>query len=740
MIELKNVSKFYYQNGVIASGFSKVNLKFKMGEFVVITGESGSGKSTLLNVISGLDSYEEGEMYINGEETSHYTEADFEDYRRKYIGNIFQNFNLVNSYTVYQNIELVLLLNGEKKKNIKNKILDIIDTVGLKKFKNTKVSKLSGGQKQRVAIARALAKETPIIVADEPTGNLDTKSARQIMKLLHDISKNKLVIIVTHNKEQVEEYATRLIQMHDGRVLEDKVISKPSNDIEAEVKDYKNITILNRLRLGIRNTYNILPKFLLIFLVFFFVSVILIFEYSSFKEGEYNLELTGNNYIFSNTDTKRIVIKKNDKSPITENDLDTLKEISNVSKVVSDDVLLDTRVFVRDKDYNYYIDATIDSIDAFDGILDYGRMPENESEVIALAATYDWYLNDDYENVLDTEFYIGTVNNQSNANKKVKIVGIKKTDKYRDNNIFYLSDSIIEYLRFGVNEQYSDIRIHFESKYYESNSYSYHLIPTANVPKGFVYISEDMTYQCPNMNCNNRLLKVIVSNIYYNQELDLRVNKIYNKNNYKNLTGITNEYEDIVGSIFVNIDDYNDLFNRNTYQSSIFVDDERNLDNVDNKLQELGYKTLVIKNTIVNEGRMLSTFMRIFSTMTTIVLVIALFFIAYFVIKIILKSRSIYYTTVRILGGSRKITKQLLDIELFANATSAYAIWMILILLSKANIINVKTINDMLPFISLSECIIIYVILILMSQLISNRFARKIFKQTVMKTYREEAL
>ena len=118
MIKLKNVSKFYYSKGVIASGFNKINLEFNIGEFVAITGESGSGKSTLLNVISGLDTYEEGEMYIDGKETSHYTEKDFEDYRRKYIGNIFQNFNLVNSYTVYQNIELVLLLNGEKKKNI----------------------------------------------------------------------------------------------------------------------------------------------------------------------------------------------------------------------------------------------------------------------------------------------------------------------------------------------------------------------------------------------------------------------------------------------------------------------------------------------------------------------------------------------------------------------------------------------------------------------------------------------
>src|SRR5574344_1522040 len=129
MIELKNVSKYYYNKGIIASGFTKVSLKFDKGEFVAVTGESGSGKSTLLNVISGLDSYEEGEMYINGQETSGYTEQDFEIYRKKYIGNIFQNFNLVNSYTVYQNVELVLLINGYKKHQIKKKILETLEKV-----------------------------------------------------------------------------------------------------------------------------------------------------------------------------------------------------------------------------------------------------------------------------------------------------------------------------------------------------------------------------------------------------------------------------------------------------------------------------------------------------------------------------------------------------------------------------------------------------------------------------------
>ena len=251
MLKLENVSKIYYTNGIVATGISKVNLELNIGEFVVITGESGSGKSTLLNVISGIDSYEEGEMYINGKETSHYTEKDFEEYRKKYIANIFQSFNLINSYTVYQNVELVLLLNGYKRKQIKKKVLDIIDKVGLTKFKNTKVSKLSGGQKQRVAIARAIVKDTPIIVADEPTGNLDTKSAYEIIELLKNVAKDKLVVIVTHNIEQVEKYATRIIKMHDGRMIQNTEIKNINEDSKITQASGKNITIPNQYRLGI---------------------------------------------------------------------------------------------------------------------------------------------------------------------------------------------------------------------------------------------------------------------------------------------------------------------------------------------------------------------------------------------------------------------------------------------------------------------------------------------------------
>ena len=740
MIELKNVSKFYYQNGMIASGFTKINLKLNIGEFVVITGESGSGKSTLLNVISGLDTYEEGEMYINGEETSHYREVDFEDYRRKYIGNIFQNFNLVNSYTVYQNVELVLLLNGAKKKDIKTKVLDIISTVGLTRYKNTKVSKLSGGQKQRVAIARALAKETPIIVADEPTGNLDTKSAKQIMKLLHEISKDKLVIIVTHNKEQVEEYATRLIQMHDGRILEDKVIKKVKNDNEVELKEYKNITISNRLRLGFRNTFNIFTKFALILLVFLFVSSALLFEYTSLKKRSEDLELSGMNMYFTNSDTKRIVLKKNDNSEISDNDLKELGKLEHVNRVVEDDILLDTEVVLQDSEYRYYLQGNVDDIATYEGGVDYGRMPENDHEAIVIAATYDWYLEEDRDNVMNIELTIRNSNGYDpTVGEKVKIVGIKESDTYRNNSMYYVSSKIIDNLRFSINIEYSKTSFVFEGKYYETGMYR-NITPSDNVPSGHVYISDAMEMYCPYYNCVGRSFNISVSNIYYSQNLYLTVSKIYTKKNYKNLLNIDTPYEDIeyLEPIYINTEDYNKLFTKSTYQSSIFVDDEDNLYIVNDKLAEMGYKTLVIKDSIVDDGRTVAIIMQIVSTIFTVGLVVALFFISYFVIKIILKSRSIYFTTIRILGANRCIAKQILDIELFVNATLAYIICVLSIYMVKIGVFDIESIKALLPFIGLKEIIIMYAILIIMSQLISNRFARKIFKNSVMKTMAEE--
>ena len=222
LLTLKDIGKIYVSEGNVAVGIRGVNLSFDRGEFVAITGKSGSGKSTLLNVISGMDSYEEGELYIEEQTTSHYLQPEWEEYRQKYISFIFQDYNIIESFTVLQNVELALM-HIEDKKARRERAMELIRRVGLASHVKQKGSKLSGGQKQRTVIARALAKDSPIILADEPTGNLDPKNSWEIMSLLEDINKRgTTVVVVTHNQEIVDRMQKRVITLKNGRVISDE--------------------------------------------------------------------------------------------------------------------------------------------------------------------------------------------------------------------------------------------------------------------------------------------------------------------------------------------------------------------------------------------------------------------------------------------------------------------------------------------------------------------------------------
>lgn len=737
MLELKNVSKFYYNKGVIASGFSKVNLKLNMGEFVAITGESGSGKSTLLNVISGLDSYEEGEMYIYGKETSHYTEKDFENFRRKYISNIFQTFNLVNSYTVYQNIELVLLLNGYKKRKIKKQVLELIKKVDLYKFRNTKVSKLSGGQKQRVAIARALAKETPIIIADEPTGNLDSESSKGVIKLLSEIAKDKLVIIVTHNYEQVEPFVTRKITMHDGRILEDKTIKKVENKkINEEELNFKNISFLNQIRLGIRNTFNIFGKFILLFAVFLFMTVALISEYSSFKEQEYLSKTSGYNYNFQDTSLNRIVINKKDKTPFSDEEYKNLEEMENVDFIVKNDLLLDENLELTDNN-NIYLYGKATNIMTFKEKLDIGRNPENENEVIIEGPEYDYYLGQMKDEILEKEFSLA-YQGIPDEDTKLKVVGIKYTNNssmYGPDTKIYVNEMVLDKLKYRINQNYSSMKVLFLDKYYDSDYGNFRIYPINKVPQGSAYVSYDLTYYNNGYSIINKPIRIELKNLFYEDSLDLNITKTYTKNNLKSLLGLSN-YEEINGCVFINTDDYNTLFNKAPYQSSVFVKDNEKIDETNNKLNEMGYRTLVMKDTLVDEGT--TQVIQIVRTVVTIGLVITLFFISYFIIKIILKSRNVYFTTIRMLGASKKITKHLLIIELFTVSNLAYLITIGAVLLQFYEVVNIPFINTVLDYFKLKDYVLLYVLLTGISYLISLKYAKKLFEKSSIKTYNEE--
>lgn len=730
MIRLKNVSKFYYSKGVIASGFTKVNLKLDMGEFVAITGESGSGKSTLLNVISGLDSYEEGEMYINGEETSHYTEKDFENYRRTYIGNIFQSFNLVNSYSVYQNIELILLLNGEKKKDIKDKVNELIQKVGLEKFKNTKVSKLSGGQKQRVAIARALAKDTPIIIADEPTGNLDEKSAKEVIQLLSQIAKDKLVIVVTHNYEQVEPYVTRKIKMHDGKIIEDKVIRPVEKQKNPKTHTYKNITFANKIRLGIRNAFNIIPKFLLVFAVYFFITSALLSEYASFKKEEHLSSLEGYNWVFTDLSTNRIVVKKENGEPFLDADYQKIEEIEAVKSISKNDLLVDGEIYLNsDVSYVY---GTAMELNTFDKELDLGRMPTNDYEII-IEGSPDYYFMS--EELLNSELNREDLNTaQIKEDYKLKVVGMKyteeETNSYSSSTKIYVSDKVMKDIEKEINERYSTIKTLYQNQYT-----SYLVAPNDNVPIGKAYVSQEFEYLAENVNPIGKMIEIEVENMYYDEKLNVTIDKIYTKNNLETLLKLK-DYEENAGTIFISTQDYNNLFNKNVYQSSVFVEDSRDVEEVAKELQDMGIKTLAIKDTLVSDGA--SEILRIFKTVVTIVVVVALLFVSYFIIKIILKSRNVYFSTIRMLGATKKICKNLLVIELFVVSNLAFFAFIGLILLVQNNIITIDYLNNLITYLSIRDYVLLYSILILMSYITSLKFAKSIFKKTAMNAYKEE--
>ena len=237
MLEIKKISKSYKTENFVQQALNQVSLQFRKNEFVSILGPSGSGKTTLLNIIGGLDHYDTGDLIINSKSTKNYKENDWNAYRNNCIGFIFQNYNLIGHISILENVEMGMTLSGVGTKEKKKRAKEALEKVGLLEHTHKKPNQLSGGQMQRVAIARALANNPDIILADEPTGALDTKTSEQIMNLIKEISKDKLVIMVTHNRELAEKYSTRIVELKDGKLIKD------SNPVEKEEKESKGFTI-----------------------------------------------------------------------------------------------------------------------------------------------------------------------------------------------------------------------------------------------------------------------------------------------------------------------------------------------------------------------------------------------------------------------------------------------------------------------------------------------------------------
>ena len=257
MLELKNITKDYVSGDSTVQALKGISIEFRKSEFVSILGQSGCGKTTLLNIIGGLDRYTSGDLVINGKSTKKFKYKDWDAYRNYSVGFVFQNYNLIPHQTILSNVELALTISGVSREERKERAIKALEAVGLKEQIHKKPNQLSGGQMQRVAIARALVNNPDIILADEPTGALDTKTSVQIMEILKEISKDKLIVMVTHNPELAEKYSTRIVRILDGVITDD---SKPfteedrKNEKDAKAKDGRTaMKFFTALRLSLNN-------------------------------------------------------------------------------------------------------------------------------------------------------------------------------------------------------------------------------------------------------------------------------------------------------------------------------------------------------------------------------------------------------------------------------------------------------------------------------------------------------
>ena len=253
MLELNNITKNYLSGDNEVHALKGINLKFRNSEFVSILGHSGCGKTTLLNIIGGLDRYTNGDLKINGKSTKEFKDRDWDAYRNHSVGFVFQNYNLIPHQTVLSNVELALTLSGVSKKERKQRAIKALEDVGLKDQIYKKPNQMSGGQMQRVAIARALVNDPEIILADEPTGALDTETSKQIMEILKNISRDKLIIMVTHNPDLAEEYSSRVIKILDGKIIDDSNPFDGNEEKSGDKSGRTSMSFFTALSLSLNN-------------------------------------------------------------------------------------------------------------------------------------------------------------------------------------------------------------------------------------------------------------------------------------------------------------------------------------------------------------------------------------------------------------------------------------------------------------------------------------------------------
>ena len=672
MIKLKDVSKYYNSNGIVTVALEHINLEFNRGDIVAITGESGSGKSTLLNIICGNDNYDDGEIYFYQDETSYFDVNDLDNFRNKYVGFIYQNYNIIENYTVLQNVMLPLLLKGLSKKEAKTKALELIKQVGLENRSKHKGTKLSGGEKQRVVIARALAKDPDILACDEPTGNLDSKTSQEIINLIKEVAKDKLVLIVTHNYEEVKDIATRKVTLVDGHIIEDKILKEVSEDkeekLELEVPKIPFKDTLYFVKNNILGTpkKTIFAAIVMFVLSFFILSMFQAVNYSFCTSSRYNynkIAYYGDDYYF---------VKKRDNSKI---DSDYLLSLSS-----------DFNVYTT-SEYLSLSNSNFNNLRYLTFIPDYirliGSLPESANEVLILVPNTEDLRN--FYTYIDRNFSFKYASN-------LVISGVA-TVRNLSNISFY---TITDY----SEEIYKDNFVDYISCIYDNKEITVFNKTTSSSGKPFTLVLPPL----------------------YNDKKDVQIlfNDIYNMTDeieYDIVYDLENTYFEPYLEVCLPED-----FNYTCYEASIYTDNISIINNLRNNGYEV-YKVIDYAKIGLDVYMTLALL-----TLLCIIPVFFIYLITYLIYKAIYTSKFKNYTIMRILGITKKnMSLQIIIETFFVSFISSVLAFIFSIVLGYGfNIMIYYEIN-------LYIILVYFILMILFSICLSLKVHNKLFKTTTAK-------
>ena len=700
MIKLENVTKFYNSKGIITHALKNINLELYKNEFVAICGPSGSGKSTLLNVICKQDTFDEGEIYYKGNETAYFNVDDMDDFRKNKVGFIFQNYNIIESYTVLQNVMLPYELKGIPTKEAKKKALAIIDEVGLHDKINNRGAELSGGQKQRCVIARALAFEPEILACDEPTGNLDSETGAEIMALIAKIAHDKLVLVVTHNYEEVEPYATRKLTIVDGTLYEDKILREVPYDDEKEVLNLDYVPIPKKInfKVALRNLINTPKKTIFSSLVIFFACFFMLSLYQYIRYSyDYQINYY-NDFAYKSKD--KVVIGPKNKA-LTEDDIAQIA--GNRPYVVNS--VLDVKNFTGNFDMNkYYLNVYFETY-----YTDYnpsvGRKPENDTEAYLLVS--DAEALNDYKPYLNCEW------TSSSINKSFKIVGIEKTDKVKTNVLCIDSKVYNDILKLEYNYEIDCVHQSGNDVEYINRqikmvlaSGDRNILHMPKLLKNEISSVKIEGYRSVISN-NDLVISVDVDNIVYDLKSgeDFYIEVAHVKNN---------EIKQV------------SIYNANT--------------SVLNKAKNLGYFAINTKEYDATSD--LNHFLNNLQAYGMMILfsiaIIIIYFISYLVMIHIYKTKAYDFNIFRTLGVTKRDMRYITIFELLIQTVIisifTYLLTLILGAFAKENspLIIYSSIN-------FGTSLIYFLIIFLFGYLIARRFNKKLFKFSVAKTFKEVA-